>query len=74
MQFWALRFEKDVEKLEKVQRQVTKVIKRLEDKLFEKSLTELGIFDLEKEEKRWLRGNVIAVFKYLKDCHKEWQG
>lgn len=47
VQFWVPHF-KDVEKLEGVQRWITKMIKRLEDKLYKESFRELAMFGLEK--------------------------
>lgn len=41
-QFWALRFKKDMELWERVQRWVTKTISGLESKLYDEWLRELG--------------------------------
>ena len=63
VQFWVLQFQKDIGKLEHVQRRETRMV---ESMTYRERLRELGMCSLEQ---RRPRGDRIAVFNYIKSNH-----
>ena len=58
-QFWSPYYRKDIDKLERAQRRVTKMIPRLKNKPYEERLKELNLFSLS-------RGDPIEMFKMIR--------
>ena len=63
VQFWCPYYKKDIDKLERVQCKITKMMPRLRNKSYEERLKELNLFSLSK---RRMRGDLIEVYKIFK--------
>jgi len=70
IQLWSPQHREDMDLLEWVQRSAMKMIGGLEHLSCEQKLGELGLFS---PGKRWLWGDAIAAFKYLKEAQERWR-
>ena len=67
IQFWAPRYKKDRDLLQRLQQRAVKMIKGLEHLSYKKRLSDQGLFSLKK---RSLKRGLINVCKYLR-CRRQ---
>ena len=67
VQFWSPQFRKDLATTERVQCRATTLIPGLAGLSYEERLNETGLYTLER---RWLRGDMIEMFKIMKGTDK----
>ncbi|KAK4806134.1 hypothetical protein QYF61_001057, partial [Mycteria americana] len=68
VQFWSPQFKKDADRLERVQRRTTKMIKGLENLSYAERLKELGLFFLGEEKAQGGPHHSIPVLKGVTVC------
>ena len=62
LQFWSPHLQRDIIKIEKVQRKASKMIPEITNHSYSQRLKDLNLISLQQ---RRLRGQLIEVFKYL---------
>ena len=67
MQFWSPQLRKDIDAIERVQCRATRLIPDIARLSIEERLEETGLYALER---RWLRGDMIEMFKVMKGRDK----
>ena len=67
MQFWSPQLRKDIAAIERVQCKATRLIPGLARLSYEERLNETGLYTLEW---RWLRGDMIEMFKMMTGIDK----
>ena len=67
VQFWTPFYRMDIDRLEKVQRRMTKMIPNLHNVCYEERLKRLGLHSLER---RRVRGDMIEVYKWMHGINK----
>ena len=67
VQLWSPQFRKDVDAIERVQHRATRLILGLARLSYEEHLKERRFYS---RERRWLRGDVIEMFKIMKGRDK----
>ena len=67
MQFWSPQLRKDIDTIERVQHRATRLIPGRARLSYEERLKETGLSTLER---RWLRGDMMEMFKIIKGRDK----
>ncbi|XP_055489927.1 uncharacterized protein LOC129696245 [Leucoraja erinacea] len=63
VQFWSPNYRKDVNKIERVQRSLNRMLPGFQQLSYRERLNKLGLYSLER---RMLRGDLIEVFKMMR--------